>query len=418
MEEISTAVQRLYDTYPFPPDPLLDEPPPGYNWRWCWRAAYNFCTGRTPPKDNIRILDAGCGTGSSTEYLIGLNPQASVIGVDLSEGAIRVAKERTARSGISTPGTPVPEFRCLSLYDVAQLPGQFDLINCVGVLHHLPDPVRGLQTLALKLAPGGLMHIFVYAELGRWEIRLMQQAIALMQGERRNNYQEGVKIGRESFAALPRDNRLVQYETQRFALENQRDECFADMYVHPQEIDYNVDTLFQLIDASGLEFVGFSNPRYWELERLLGGSPALMERAEGLSARQRYRLVELLDPQITHYEFFLGRSPLKRSHWSKDETLLAAIPELSPCFNVWPSQTLFDYDYQLVQRSPEELEFMRACEVNTDVIGSEQPSETSGRPQKTVKEILSEVGLDLEGVRSLRSRQLILLTPQPSPASS
>ena len=413
MVEISTAVQRLYDTYPFPPDPLLDEPPPGYNWRWCWRTAYHFCTGRTPPKEQIRILDAGCGTGSSTEYLIGLNPQAAVMGMDLSEGAIRVAKERTQRSGISTPGTPTPEFRCLSLYDVGQLPGQFDLINCVGVLHHLPDPVRGLQTLALKLAPGGLMHIFVYAELGRWEIRLMQRAIALMQGKNRNNYQEGVKIGRQIFEALPQDNRLVQYEAQRWALENQRDECFADMYVHPQEIDYNIETLFELIDASGLEFVGFSNRGYWEIERLLGQSPELMERVQGLSDRERYRLIELLDPQITHYEFFLGRPPLPRSHWSKDETLLAAIPELSPCLNGWPSQALFDYDYQLVKLSEEEFEFMRACEVNTDLMQSEQ-SQSFPRPQKTVKEILSEVKLDLEGIRSLRSRQLILLTPNPS----
>ncbi|MCG5060998.1 MAG: class I SAM-dependent methyltransferase [Limnoraphis sp. WC205] len=409
MEEISTAVQRLYDTYPFPPDPLLDEPPPGYNWRWCWQAAYNFCTGRTPPKDKIRILDAGCGTGSSTEYLIQLNPQASVIGIDLSEGAIRVAKERTQRSGISTPGTPVPEFRCLSLYDVGQLTGQFDLINCVGVLHHLSDPVRGLQTLALKLANGGLMHIFVYAELGRWEIRLMQQAIALIQGERRNNYPEGVKIGREIFEALPQDNRLVQYEAQRWALENQRDECFADMYVHPQEIDYNIETLFELIDASGLEFVGFSNRGYWQIERLLGKSPELMERVKGLSDRERYRLIELLDPQITHYEFFLGRPPLARSNWSNDQILLAAIPQLSPCLNGWPNQTLFDYDYQLVKLSAEEFEFMQACQVNSDSLLSE-PSKT----QQTVKEILSQVQLDLEGVRSLRSRQLILLTPSQS----
>jgi SAM-dependent methyltransferase len=341
--------------------------------------------------------------------LIQLNPQASVIGIDLSEGAIRVAKERTQRSGISTPGTPVPEFRCLSLYDVGQLTGQFDLINCVGVLHHLSDPVRGLQTLALKLANGGLMHIFVYAELGRWEIRLMQQAIALIQGERRNNYPEGVKIGREIFEALPQDNRLVQYEAQRWALENQRDECFADMYVHPQEIDYNIETLFELIDASGLEFVGFSNRGYWQIERLLGKSPELMERVKGLSDRERYRLIELLDPQITHYEFFLGRPPLARSNWSNDQILLAAIPQLSPCLNGWPNQTLFDYDYQLVKLSAEEFEFMQACQVNSDSLLSE-PSKT----QQTVKEILSQVQLDLEGVRSLRSRQLILLTPSQS----
>jgi len=41
------------------------------------------------------------------------------------------------------------------------------------------------------------------------------------------------------------------------------------MYVHPQEIDYNIETLFKLIDTSGLEFLGFSNPAYWQKDRLL-----------------------------------------------------------------------------------------------------------------------------------------------------
>ena len=98
---ISSAVEGLYDTFPFPPDPLTDEAPPGYNWRWSWPVAYSFCTGQKPKKQDIRILDAGCGTGSSTDYLVHLNPQASVVGIDLSSGALRVAKERCSRSGAS-----------------------------------------------------------------------------------------------------------------------------------------------------------------------------------------------------------------------------------------------------------------------------------------------------------------------------
>ncbi|MEQ8957054.1 MAG: class I SAM-dependent methyltransferase, partial [Coleofasciculus sp. C2-GNP5-27] len=158
-DNTSTAVARLYDAYPFPPEPLLDEPPPGYNWRWNWLAAYSFCTGQKPSRQDIRILDAGCGTGVGTEYLVHLNPHASVVGIDLSAGALQVAQERCHRSGANRV-----EFHHLSLYDAQELAGDFDLINCVGVLHHLPDPIRGIQALAPKLAPGGLMHIFVYAE--------------------------------------------------------------------------------------------------------------------------------------------------------------------------------------------------------------------------------------------------------------
>ncbi|WGV24542.1 class I SAM-dependent methyltransferase [Halotia branconii] len=387
-QAVSAAVAKLYNTYPFPPDPLLNEPPPGYNWRWNWLAAYSFCTGQKPQKQDIRILDAGCGTGVGTEYLVHLNPQAAVVGIDLSAGALAVAKERCQRSRADRV-----EFHHLSLFDVEQIQGEFDLINCVGVLHHTPDPIRGIQALAKKLAPSGLMHIFVYGELGRWEIQLMQKAIALLQGDKKGDYRDGVQVGRQVFASLPESNRLVKYEKQRWSLENQRDECFADMYVHPQEIDYNVETLFELIDASGLEFIGFSNPSFWDLERLLSKAPELVERAKNLSDCQRYRLIELLDPEVTHYEFFLGRPPLMQTDWSNDQVLLKAIPERNPCMDGWPSQCIFNHDYQIVKLSTEEFEFLQACD-----------------GKLTVAEILTDVELGLEQVRSLCKQQLLMLT--------
>ncbi|UZQ55424.1 class I SAM-dependent methyltransferase [Trichothermofontia sichuanensis B231] len=391
-QAVSAAVAHLYNTYPFPPEPLLDEPPPGYNWRWQWLAAYSFCTGRKPATANIRILDAGCGTGVGTEYLAHLNPQAEVVAIDLSAGALAVAQERCQKSGAANV-----QFHHLSVYDLAQIPGQFDLINCVGVLHHLPDPIRGIQTLASKLAPGGLMHIFVYGELGRWEIRLMQQAIALLQGPDRDDYVAGVELGRQIFASLPETNRIRKREQERWSLENQRDACFADMYLHPQEVDYTIETLFDLIDASGLKFLGFSNPSFWQLDRLLGQAPAAQERAERLPPRQQYRLIELLDPDVAHYEFFLGREPLPHHPWTSDAELLAAVPERHPCMQGWPSQCLFNYDYQVVELTDAEFAFLQACDANT--------------AGATVAQLLTTTPLALSQVRHLQTQQLILLTP-------
>ncbi|MGD1859542.1 MAG: class I SAM-dependent methyltransferase [Leptolyngbyaceae cyanobacterium] len=394
-QKISEAVAKLYDTYPFPPEPLLDEPPPGYNWRWNWLTAYAFCTGRKPPRRDVRILDAGCGTGVGTEYLVHLNPEASVVGIDLSAGALSVARERCQRSGANRV-----DFHHLSLFDVAQLPGEFDLINCVGVLHHTPDPMGGLQALAKKLAPGGLLHIFVYGELGRWEIKLMQEAIALLQGDCRGDYQDGVAVGRQIFAALPENNRLRQREQERWSWENQRDECFADMYVHPQEIDYNINTVFELIAASGLDFVGLSNPQVWDLQRLVGQAPELLERAAELSDRQRYRLIELLDPSaITHYEFFLARPPWEKQYWQDDAVLLKAVPEPSPCLENWhDSPQFFNQDYQLVKLEEARWRFLLDCD--------------AAQGQKSVGALLEQSEATLEDVRSLQRQQLILLTPQ------
>ncbi|MGK7951886.1 MAG: class I SAM-dependent methyltransferase [Xenococcaceae cyanobacterium] len=398
---LEQAVAKLYNTYPFPPDPLSDDAPPGYNWRWNWNSAYSFCTGYKPSRQDIRILDAGCGTGSGTDYLIHLNPEAEIVAIDLSEKALAVAKERCQRSGVLDRHTKPVEFHNLKLEEATQLSGEFDFINCVGVLHHLPDPITGIKALASKLAPGGILHIFVYAELGRWEISLMQKAISLLQGDKRGDYCDGVKIGREIFANLPENNRILKQEKERWSLENHRDEAFADMYVHPQEIDYNIETLFELIDASGLEFVGFSNPNYWQIDRLIGESSELKERVKGLSDRALFRLIELLDPSLTHYEFFLARPPLPKTNWSDDRTLLNAIPELHPCMQGWPSRNLLNYEYQMVNLSEAEYEFLVACDNNL-------------KKELSIEQILTECGLDLDGVRSLWSRQLIILQPETS----
>lgn len=391
-QKINQAVAQLYDTYPFPPEPLLDEPPPGYNWRWNWIAAYNFCTGQKPSRQDVRILDAGCGTGVGTEYLVHLNPHATVTGIDISQGALDVATERCRRSGADRVS-----FQQMPLEEAGErVEGEFQLINCVGVLHHLPDPIKGIQALAKKLAPGGIFHIFVYAELGRWEIQLMQEAIALLQQDKRGDYTDGVKVGRKIFATLPEDNPLVQREKERWFLENQRDECFADMYVHPQEVDYNIKTLFELIDASGLDFVGFSNPQFWQLERLLGGAEELITRGKALTERDRFRLIELLDPKsVTHYEFFLSKSPLPKNDWKSDRAFLSAIPELHPCIDGWESRCLFNYNYEIVNLSEEEFTFLRKCATNSE---------------ESVETLLKASGLDLNQARKLHQQQLFLLT--------
>ena len=224
----------------------------------------------------------------------------------------------------------------------------------------------------------------------------MQKAIALLQGDNRGDYRDGVKVGREIFANLPENNRILKQEKERWSLENHRDEAFADMYVHPQEIDYNVETLFGLIDASGLDFVGFSNPQYWQLNRLVGESSELMSRAQNLSDRELYRLIELLDPNLTHYEFFLAKPTLDQADWSDEQSLEQAIPECYPCMQGFPSQNFLNFEYQMVNLSEDEYEFMLACDLNSG--------------QKTVKEIIADCQLDLAGVRSLHERQLIILS--------
>ena len=355
------VVSAFYDRFPYPGDPLQDGPPPGYNWRWCVDSVRAFVLGCLPPAPRPwRILDAGCGTGVSSDYLCHLNPGSSVLAVDISGGALAVARERCARSGAAAQ---VAELRLeqRSLLDLAG-EGPFDHINSVGVLHHLRDPEAGLNALANLLRPGGLLHLFLYADAGRWEIQRTQRALALLQV---GSGAEGLRLGRGLFQALPETNRIRRHHEQRWALDTSADANFADMYLHPQETSYNLERLFGFIASAGLEFAGFSNPDVWDPARLLKGE--LLERAKALPPERQWALVESLDPDISHFEFFLSRGPLQDSPWRDpsrcdDATLLSAGGERNRCLWGWPSTSLFDPDLHPLNLGPGDLELMQALE--------------------------------------------------------
>ena len=348
------VVSAFYDRFPYPGDPLQDGPPPGYNWRWCVDAATAACTGALPAPGNLRILDAGCGTGVSTDYLAHLNPGAELLAVDISPGTLEVARERLRRSGGLEQAAVRIENR--SLLEL-QGEGPFDYINSVGVLHHLREPEAGLRALAALLKPGALLHLFLYADGGRWEIHRTQRALTAMgvgTGE------EGLRLGRALFAELPEHNRLRRHHEQRWAIDCAADANFADMYLHPQETSYNLERLMAFVASADLEFAGFSNPQVWDPARLLQGE--LLDRARQLPPLQQWQLVEDLDPDISHFEFFLAKPPLQRVSWDDDRALLAARGQRNRCLWGWPGTALLDSDMAPLDLSPQGLELLQALE--------------------------------------------------------
>ena len=347
------VVSAFYDRFPYPGDPLQDGPPPGYNWRWCLASAFSAAQGFRPRSAAPwRILDAGCGTGVSTDYLAHLNPGSEILAVDISAGTLEVARERLRRSGAAERASVRVEQR--SLLDL-EGEGPFDYINSVGVLHHLREPEAGLQALARLLKPGGLLHLFLYADGGRWEIHRTQRALALLGA---GTGAEGLRLGRQLFDALPAANRLRRHHEQRWALDTAADANFADMYLHPQETSYNLERLFAFVASADLCFAGFSNPEVWDPARLLQGE--LLERAQALGDRERWQLVEELDPDISHFEFFLSRGPLRQQRWQDAASILAACGEPNPCLWGWPSTDLLGPDLMPLSISPEGLALMEA----------------------------------------------------------
>ena len=380
-DSATPVVSAFYDRFPFPGDPLQDGPPPGYNWRWCWRSVLADVYGALAPgRDRPRILDAGCGTGVSTDYLCHLNPGASVLGIDISTGALAVARERLQRSGAAETVESLRQEQ-RSLLDLAG-EGPFDYINSVGVLHHLDQPQAGLQSLAGLLSPDGLLHLFLYADAGRWEIHRTQSALTLLDA---GTGSEGLRLGRELLETLPEGNRLARNHRERWAIDCAADANFADMYLHPQETSYDLASLFSLIEGAGLRFAGFSNPEVWDPARLLQGE--LLDRARALPMRDQWALVEQLDPDISHFEFFLSAAPVRTRDWS-DQELGAATGVRQPCLWGEPDPIL-GRNMEPIQLSDEARRLLQML--------AETPDVPLGR--------LADVAL----IRDLVDRDLILL---------
>jgi 2-polyprenyl-6-hydroxyphenyl methylase/3-demethylubiquinone-9 3-methyltransferase len=99
------------------------------------------------------VLDVGCGGGILSESLaLG---GASVTGIDLSKEALRVARLHLLESG----GTMAIDYRLSSAEELAKVaPGAFDLVTCMEMLEHVPDPASTVAACSALAKAGG--HVF------------------------------------------------------------------------------------------------------------------------------------------------------------------------------------------------------------------------------------------------------------------
>jgi 2-polyprenyl-6-hydroxyphenyl methylase / 3-demethylubiquinone-9 3-methyltransferase len=96
-----------------------------------------------------RILDVGCGGGILSEAMA--HRGADVTGLDLSEKALKVAQLHALESGATI------DYRLQDVEVFAtQNAGSFDVVTCMEMLEHVPDPARTVAACAELVRPGGL----------------------------------------------------------------------------------------------------------------------------------------------------------------------------------------------------------------------------------------------------------------------
>jgi 2-polyprenyl-6-hydroxyphenyl methylase/3-demethylubiquinone-9 3-methyltransferase len=103
------------------------------------------------PLQGKNVLDIGCGGGILVESMA--RKGAKVTGIDLSEKALKVADMHSLESGIAV------RYELIAAEALAaREPAQYDVVTCMEMLEHVPDPAAIVQACATLVKPGG--HVF------------------------------------------------------------------------------------------------------------------------------------------------------------------------------------------------------------------------------------------------------------------
>ena len=258
------TVSEQYEAYPYPErDPAdektrLIEGSPSHP-----REIDHFLfSGQRDWSRPFRALVAGGGTGDGlimlAQHLANSSHPHEITYVDLSTASRQVAEARAKVRGLNNI-----TFVTGSLLDAPDL-GEFDYIDCCGVLHHLPDPAAGFAALRAAVAPDGGLGFMVYAPYGRSGVYPLQEAFgALLDGlppakrlEEARRLVDGLPTG-HPFRLNPH---LVDHR--------QSAAGFYDLLLHSQDRAFGIAELMQTLGDTGWALTDLTQPALYDLSRI------------------------------------------------------------------------------------------------------------------------------------------------------
>jgi SAM-dependent methyltransferase/tetratricopeptide (TPR) repeat protein len=166
-DSVSLQVMHQYEENPYP--------------RWTINPLNAFAAdqarGKSIPTAEMQaeldILIAGCGTGKHPVQIAQVYPNARLLAIDISLTSLAYARRKTRELGLSNI-----EYAQADILELGAIDRTFDMIESVGVLHHLAEPTAGWRVLVSLLRPGGRMRIGLYSNLARRVIAEARARIA------------------------------------------------------------------------------------------------------------------------------------------------------------------------------------------------------------------------------------------------
>jgi SAM-dependent methyltransferase len=196
---------------------------------------------------NPTVLIAGCGTGKQLVEAISYN-NSNVVGVDLSLTSLAYAIRKIDEIGYKNI-----EFLQGDILHLKDLKRKFDVIECVGVLHHMKDPLAGLKVLLDILKPHGFLKLGLYSEISR------QHIVGIKEFIKKKKFKTSIKDIRNCRESIVNQNKNKLFQKVINNFDFYSTSSTRDLIFDVQEHQFTIPKISKILDNFNLEFLGFTN---------------------------------------------------------------------------------------------------------------------------------------------------------------
>ncbi|MFA4855696.1 MAG: class I SAM-dependent methyltransferase [archaeon] len=229
--EVGKKVQGFYNKTPFPDYELSRFNCKGYLAASAWPFAEIL--DRSIDQD-ASVIDVGTGTGQLSAFLS--LRRKCVWGIDFSDSSLNKAKALKEKLGLNSL-----HLKKVDILDKKQIEGigkKFDVVLCLGVLHHTGDAYGGFQNILKLLKPNGLVAVGLYNRFGRLPLKAR---IILAKTVFKNN--QKVKDG------------FIRMQIGDVEDKERARGWWNDQYLHPHETTHTIGEVLKWFDKNGIEFI-------------------------------------------------------------------------------------------------------------------------------------------------------------------
>ncbi|MBX9256746.1 class I SAM-dependent methyltransferase [Desmonostoc muscorum CCALA 125] len=305
--ELLEKIRQQFDASPYPRVPLDKSPKDNISSLYIHNLVtpYYLKNQKVIETKGKIILDAGCGTGYKSLILAEANPGAKIVGVDISEQSIKLARNRLEHHGFDNA-----EFHVLPLEELAKLDYQFDYINCDELLYLFPDLTVALQTMKSVLKPDGIIRSNLHSSIQRFNYFCAQKVFTMMGLMDENPTELEMDIVIEIMKAL-KDNVNLKARTWNSGYEGEDGkERILMNYLFQGDKGYTISDMFTALKAADLDFISMVNWRQWDLMKLFkdpDNLPAFLGVSlPEISIEEKLQLFELIHPVHRLIDFWCG----------------------------------------------------------------------------------------------------------------